>query len=149
MPFRSIPRGTFALVSCAAKEKSYESPKLKQGVFMYHVVQGALSKADVDSDGIVTLFELRNDVIQQTTSFVFREFDRQKQNPFFHSHFETADFGLFDLSKIGINPEKPTLTLGPVVQYPGLDGTAGKILRVFGETNPLNARDNYGVTCVA
>lgn len=93
-----LPRGTFALVSCAAKEKSYESSKLKQGVFMYHVVQGSLGKADADGDGIVSLFELRNFVIQQTTSFVFREFDRRKQNPFFHSHFETADFGLFDIS---------------------------------------------------
>lgn len=90
-----LPKGTVALISCAAKEKSYESPKLKQGVFMYHVVQGSLGKADADGDGIVTLFELRNYVIQQTTNYVFREFDRRKQNPFFHSHFETADFGLF------------------------------------------------------
>lgn len=128
----TMPKGTVAFTSCAAKEKSYESPKLKQGVFMYHVVQGSLGEADADNDGIVTVFELRNYVIQQTTSFVFREFDRKKQNPFFHSHIETADFELFDVSSLQTGP-KPTLPHVPNTPLPELDGTAGQLLRTFGK----------------
>jgi TPR repeat protein len=40
-----LPRGTAALFSCKSGERAFESPKLKHGVFFYHVLQGLRGKA--------------------------------------------------------------------------------------------------------
>lgn len=148
-----LPKGTVMLLSCVGGQQSYESPRLRQGIFMYHVVQGALGQADENGDGVVSVIELRDYVMQQTKDYAYREL-KKSQTPRFHAELEMHDFGLFDLSKLDTKPEvdhsvEAAMPAGPVTQYPGLDDTPGKLLRVFGETNPLNACDNYPVNCVA
>jgi len=51
------PQGIAALYSCGAGEQAFESPKLKHGVFFYHVIEGLKGQA-ADGDQEVTFASL-------------------------------------------------------------------------------------------
>jgi len=50
--------GRMVVTACAANEVSLETPKVGQGLFTYHLVEGLKGAADTDGDGLVTLDEL-------------------------------------------------------------------------------------------
>jgi TPR repeat protein len=64
-----LPRGTAALFSCKSGERAFESPKLKHGVFFYHVLQGLRGKARNDK-GEVTWPRLAEHVTEAVSEDV-------------------------------------------------------------------------------
>jgi tetratricopeptide (TPR) repeat protein len=63
-----VPKGTAALFSCKSEQRSFEDPKLKHGIFFYHVIRAWEGAADLDRNGQVTLEELESFVRRETTT---------------------------------------------------------------------------------
>jgi hypothetical protein len=53
-----LPRGFAAFFACAPGENSYETSKIRHGVFSFQVIQGLGGAADTNHDGNITLDEL-------------------------------------------------------------------------------------------
>lgn len=51
-------KGRVIISSCSANEISKEDDRLKHGIFSYYLLQGLKGKADLDSDGVITVSEL-------------------------------------------------------------------------------------------
>jgi len=75
------PQGVAALFSCGAGEQAFESPKLKHGVFFYHVIEGMKGSA-ADSDHEVTFASLASYVSRRVRRDVSEIVgDGAKQSP--------------------------------------------------------------------
>ncbi len=75
------PQGVAALFSCGAGEQAFESPKLKHGVFFYHVIEGLKGSA-ADSDHEVTFASLASYVSRRVRRDVSEIIgDGAKQSP--------------------------------------------------------------------
>ena len=135
------PPGIVLLSSCNEGEFSFEDSDLGHGVFTYFLIDAIRGKADTNKDGFVSLLELTSYVCQETPLRTMRRFS-EAQTPYFKGN--ATDYILAIVGKDVIRLQKVT---GPMI--PGFDGTLGKLLWSFGENNPLNARDNHSVSCVA
>lgn len=65
----SVPGGLVAFFSCAAGQRSFESPELKHGVFFHSVLKGWQGAAD-NGDGNLTVTELAGYVTKETKDYV-------------------------------------------------------------------------------
>jgi TPR repeat protein len=73
------PGGVAAFYSCSAKERAYESPELRHGVFFHFVIKGLAGEADLNGDKRVTLPELELYVKERTGQFVKKEFGAEQE----------------------------------------------------------------------
>ncbi len=73
-------RGFCAILSCDHDQRSWEHPKLKHGVFTYHLIQG-FQGAAADKDGVIKDHNLHEFVHNQTKSWVSKNIPGYKQTP--------------------------------------------------------------------
>jgi tetratricopeptide (TPR) repeat protein len=96
----AVPKGTAALFSCSAGERSFEQDELKHGVFFYHVIKGWQGAA-ADKDGQVTLEGLAAYAKRETKKYVSLK-RRTLQRPYLRTSLEdewilhALDLGLTD-----------------------------------------------------
>jgi uncharacterized protein len=74
------PQGVAALFSCGEGEQAFESPKLKHGVFFYHVIEGLKGRA-ADGDQEVTFASLASYVSRRVRRDAAEFGDGAKQSP--------------------------------------------------------------------
>lgn len=77
-PQRKLPPGGLAVFfSCSEGERSFESPRLKRGVFFHFVLKGLQGGADFDKDGRVSLDELSGFVKREVPLHVRDEIEAE------------------------------------------------------------------------
>ncbi len=74
------PQGVAALFSCGAGEQAFELPKLKHGVFFYHVIEGLKGQA-ADGDQEVTFASLASYVSRRVRRDAAEFGEGAKQSP--------------------------------------------------------------------
>jgi tetratricopeptide (TPR) repeat protein len=98
----AVPKGTAALFSCSAGERSFEQDELKHGVFFYHVIKGWQGAA-ADREGRVTLLGLAAYATRETKKYVQTK-RRSLQRPYLRTGLKDewvlrADFGLPEFTR--------------------------------------------------
>src|SRR5262249_25388746 len=64
-----LPKGMAALFSCSPGEVAFENKDLNHGILFYHLLEGLKGKADLDSDGEITLNELAAYTSKETRKY--------------------------------------------------------------------------------
>ncbi len=83
------PEGMAVFFACAPNEASYEHPRLRHGVFSYHVLQGLDGAADSNQDSIIDLGEITSYVSGRVREFVNVSFESAAQSPYLISNLPT------------------------------------------------------------
>ncbi len=76
----AVPEGIVALFSCRERQKSFEHPELKHGLFFHSILEGWKGTADTDRDGRLTLDELTSFAKLETQNLARLDF-KVDQNP--------------------------------------------------------------------
>jgi formylglycine-generating enzyme required for sulfatase activity len=127
MPFREKPpAGTVAILSCRAREKSYELPKLGHSVFTHHIVEYLRGKAPADrypARGEVSVSEMASWVRSRTRDYVDVEL-AQRQTP----DVITPEGSLADwpLGRLGEEPKESAGGLASVDRKLGMPSSPGQ-----------------------
>lgn len=93
--------GRITIASSKQNEFSYESKKLKHGIFSYALMQALQGKADVDGDGVVDADEAYRYLVRHVPKLAWK-LKRGQQHPVRH----TLSTGLFALSFPGVKQRK-------------------------------------------
>lgn len=77
------PPGLGVFFACSPHQASYESSKLRHGIFSYHILRGLEGEADTNRDRVITVDELVTYTTEHVDQYVSRHFVNAAQRPRF------------------------------------------------------------------